>query len=78
MEVLQGAGLLLWNQSRQQWLANKKPQNRPQVREPSIRCLTFSVSYTEHINISAQPFFILRIPLVVDILVSTMGENSVA
>lgn len=56
MEVLQGAGLLLWNQSRQQWLANKKPQNRPQVREPSIRCLTFSVSYTEHINIPAQPF----------------------
>ncbi|XP_011039693.1 PREDICTED: uncharacterized protein LOC105136159 isoform X2 [Populus euphratica] len=29
-------GLLLWNQTRQQWLGNKKTQNRTQVREPTI------------------------------------------
>nr|XP_034916475.1 uncharacterized protein LOC118050281 isoform X1 [Populus alba] len=29
-------GLLLWNQTRQQWLGNKKTQNRTQVREPMI------------------------------------------
>ncbi|KAG6739287.1 hypothetical protein POTOM_056878 [Populus tomentosa] len=31
------ASLLLWNQTRQQWLGNKKTQNRKQVREPTIR-----------------------------------------
>ncbi|XP_034917731.1 uncharacterized protein [Populus alba] len=34
-------GLLLWNQTRQQWLGNKKTQNRKQVREPTISGLTF-------------------------------------
>ncbi|XP_030534235.2 uncharacterized protein LOC115743544 isoform X3 [Rhodamnia argentea] len=29
-------GLLLWNQTRQQWTANKGTQNRTQVREPKI------------------------------------------
>ncbi|KAJ6354644.1 hypothetical protein OIU77_005281 [Salix suchowensis] len=29
-------GLLLWNQTRQQWVGNKKTQNRKQVREPTI------------------------------------------
>uniref|UniRef100_A0A6M2EV87 Gag1-like clamp domain-containing protein n=1 Tax=Populus davidiana TaxID=266767 RepID=A0A6M2EV87_9ROSI len=29
-------GVLLWNQTRQQWLGNKKTQNRKQVREPTI------------------------------------------
>ncbi|KAJ6382974.1 hypothetical protein OIU77_031410 [Salix suchowensis] len=29
-------GLLLWNQTRQQWLGNKKTQNRTRVREPMI------------------------------------------
>ncbi|XP_050268435.1 uncharacterized protein LOC126712933 isoform X3 [Quercus robur] len=30
-------GLLLWNQTRQQWLGNKRSQSHPQVREPKIR-----------------------------------------
>ncbi|GMY29304.1 DUF4050 domain-containing protein [Fagus crenata] len=29
-------GLLLWNQTRQQWLGNKRSQSRPQVRDPRI------------------------------------------
>ncbi|KAK8645202.1 hypothetical protein V6N13_119045 [Hibiscus sabdariffa] len=31
------AGLLLWNQTRQQWLGNKKPEKRMQPREPTIK-----------------------------------------
>ncbi|KAJ9702581.1 hypothetical protein PVL29_004359 [Vitis rotundifolia] len=29
-------GLLLWNQTRQQWIGNQKSQNRTQVQEPRI------------------------------------------
>ncbi|KAK4274436.1 hypothetical protein QN277_017655 [Acacia crassicarpa] len=29
-------GLLLWNQIRQQWIGNKKPEKKTQVREPKI------------------------------------------
>ncbi|XP_024024574.1 uncharacterized protein LOC21394875 isoform X2 [Morus notabilis] len=29
-------GLLLWNQTRQQWLGNKSSQNKMQIREPRI------------------------------------------
>ncbi|KAF9662135.1 hypothetical protein SADUNF_Sadunf18G0021700 [Salix dunnii] len=35
-EAVLTVGLLLWNQTRQQWLGNKKTQNRKQVREPTI------------------------------------------
>ncbi|XAR70970.1 hypothetical protein NMG60_11028028 [Bertholletia excelsa] len=31
-------GLLLWNQTRQQWTVNKKSDNRTQVREPKLSC----------------------------------------
>lgn len=32
------AGLLLWNQSRQHWVGNKKSDNRThQVREPKLK-----------------------------------------
>ncbi|CAK9162216.1 unnamed protein product, partial [Ilex paraguariensis] len=30
-------GLLLWNQTRQQWLGSKKSNNRTQLREPKLR-----------------------------------------
>ncbi|RVW54047.1 hypothetical protein CK203_080380 [Vitis vinifera] len=33
-------GLLLWNQTRQQWIGNQKSQNRKQVQEPRIRSET--------------------------------------
>ncbi|KAL0016388.1 hypothetical protein SO802_003457 [Lithocarpus litseifolius] len=29
-------GLIIWNQTRQQWLGNKRSQSHPQVREPRI------------------------------------------
>ncbi|XP_030488528.2 uncharacterized protein LOC115705348 isoform X1 [Cannabis sativa] len=29
-------GLLLWNQSRQRWIGNKKPDNRPPQRDPKL------------------------------------------
>ncbi|XP_043810649.1 uncharacterized protein LOC110610953 [Manihot esculenta] len=34
---LLNAGLLLWKQTRQQWLANKRSPNNTQVQEPTIR-----------------------------------------
>lgn len=36
-----GAGLLLWNQTRQQWVGNKGSNKRPQVQEPRLRWLNF-------------------------------------
>ncbi|KAF1858622.1 hypothetical protein Lal_00044655 [Lupinus albus] len=30
------AGLLLWNQIRQQWVGNKKSESRNEIREPRI------------------------------------------
>ncbi|KAK9279259.1 hypothetical protein L1049_012937 [Liquidambar formosana] len=31
-------GLLLWNQTRQQWIGNRRPQNRTKVPEPRLSC----------------------------------------
>ncbi|KAK9207907.1 hypothetical protein WN944_000256 [Citrus x changshan-huyou] len=72
MEVLQGAGLLLWNQTRQQWLANKKPQNRPQVREPSI---SWNASYESLLGTNKP--FPQRVPLaeMVDFLVDVWEQE---
>ncbi|KAK2978930.1 hypothetical protein RJ640_021129 [Escallonia rubra] len=36
--------LLLWNQTRQQWIGNKGSQKRTQAREPRLRWLFFTVS----------------------------------
>ncbi|KAH9760672.1 hypothetical protein KPL70_000233 [Citrus sinensis] len=72
MEVLRGAGLLLWNQTRQQWLANKKPQNRPQVREPSI---SWNASYESLLGTNKP--FPQRVPLaeMVDFLVDVWEQE---
>lgn len=40
------AGLLLWNQTRQQWLGNKRLQSHPKGREPRIRWITSIDFYT--------------------------------
>ncbi|KAL6996610.1 hypothetical protein U1Q18_006740 [Sarracenia purpurea var. burkii] len=38
-------GLLLWNQTRQQWIGNKKHENRAhQLREPRLRSVALFVS----------------------------------
>ena len=36
-------GLLLWNQTRQQWLGNKRSEKQAQLREPTIRLVIFIV-----------------------------------
>ncbi|XP_012076571.1 uncharacterized protein LOC105637641 isoform X1 [Jatropha curcas] len=45
-------GLLLWKQTRQQWLANKRSPNKKQVREPTIR---WNATY-ENLLGSNKPF----------------------
>ncbi|KAF8034635.1 hypothetical protein BT93_C0829 [Corymbia citriodora subsp. variegata] len=45
-------GLLLWNQTRQQWTANKGTQNHKQVREPKI---SWNASYESLLG-SSKPF----------------------
>ncbi|CAI0415075.1 unnamed protein product [Linum tenue] len=51
---LLAAGLLLWNQTRQQWLANKLSQSKtkPQAREPTI---SWNASYDSLLG-SNKPF----------------------
>lgn len=52
-----GAGLLLWNQTRQRWVDNKNQSNkRHQVRDPKIRLADYSYS-------DAVPFMLLCAPL---------------
>ncbi|KAF7139529.1 hypothetical protein RHSIM_Rhsim07G0157600 [Rhododendron simsii] len=46
------ASLLLWNQTRQQWTANKTSQNSAQVREPK---LSWNASY-ENLLGTSKPF----------------------
>lgn len=45
-------GLLLWNQTRQQWTANKSSQHSAQVREPK---LSWNASY-ENLLGTSKPF----------------------
>ncbi|XP_044471693.1 uncharacterized protein LOC123200545 isoform X2 [Mangifera indica] len=65
-------GLLLWNQTRQQWLANKSSQNRKEVLEPTI---SWNASYESLLGTSkpfAQP-----VPLaeMVDFLVDVWEQE---
>nr|DAD27171.1 TPA_asm: hypothetical protein HUJ06_028639 [Nelumbo nucifera] len=39
-------GLLLWNQTRQQWVGNRRSENRTQqVQEPRLRCESYPLLY---------------------------------
>lgn len=39
MQISLDAGLILWNQTRQRWVGNKKSENQTkQPREPKLRC----------------------------------------
>ncbi|XP_010526213.1 PREDICTED: uncharacterized protein LOC104803836 isoform X2 [Tarenaya hassleriana] len=51
-------GLILWNQSRQQWLSGKNSRKQPQVREPAI-----SWNTTYESLLSTNKPFPRRIPL---------------
>ncbi|XP_025012507.1 uncharacterized protein LOC8259455 isoform X2 [Ricinus communis] len=65
-------GLLLWKQTRQQWLANKKSPNKTQVREPT---LSWNATY-ENLLGTNKPFP-RRIPLaeMVDFLVDVWEQE---
>ncbi|CAK7353680.1 unnamed protein product [Dovyalis caffra] len=65
-------GLLLWNQTRQQWFGNKKPQNKTQVREPTI---SWNATYESLLG-SNKPFS-RPIPLaeMVDFLVDVWEQE---
>ncbi|XP_044464750.1 uncharacterized protein LOC123195174 isoform X1 [Mangifera indica] len=65
-------GLLLWNQTRQQWLANKSSQSRKQVQEPTI---SWNASYESSLGTSkpfAQP---VPLPETVDFLVDVWKKE---
>ncbi|KAJ0089578.1 hypothetical protein Patl1_12459 [Pistacia atlantica] len=64
--------LLLWNQTRQQWLANKSSQNRKQVLEPTI---SWNASYESLLGTSKpfpQP---VPLPEMVDFLVDVWEQE---
>ncbi|XP_050219971.1 uncharacterized protein LOC126670313 isoform X1 [Mercurialis annua] len=65
-------GLLLWKQSRQQWLSNKKLPNKTQVREPTI---SWNATYESLLGTSKP--FPQRIPLaeMVDFLVDVWEQE---
>ncbi|KAJ4707891.1 DUF4050 family protein [Melia azedarach] len=65
-------GLILWNQMRQQWLGNKKSQDRTQVREPTI---SWNASYESLLGTNKP--FAQRVPLpeMVDFLVDVWEQE---
>lgn len=66
-------GLLLWNQNRQQWIGNKKDENRPkQVLEPR---LSWNATYESLLGSNKR--FAQRVPLaeMVDFLVDIWEQE---
>ncbi|KAG8636326.1 uncharacterized protein LOC110603134 isoform X2 [Manihot esculenta] len=65
-------GLILWKQTRQQWLANKRSPNRNQAREPAI---SWNATYESLLGIN-KPFH-RPIPLreMVDFLVDVWEQE---
>ncbi|GMI92489.1 hypothetical protein like AT5G25360 [Hibiscus trionum] len=59
-------GLLLWNQTRQQWLGNKEPEKRVQPREPTIKWNTIYDSLHGDYKSFPHP---IPLPEMVDFLV---------
>lgn len=65
-------GFLLWNQMRQQWIGNKKPQKRTQIREPR---LSWNATY-ESILGTNKPFSQpVPLPEMVDFLVDIWEQE---
>ncbi|KAL3825100.1 hypothetical protein ACJIZ3_021129 [Penstemon smallii] len=59
-------GLLLWNQSRHQWVGNRKPQSRKKVVEP---VLSWNVSYDSLLGTGKRFPQPIPLPEMVDFLV---------
>ncbi|KAJ4839321.1 hypothetical protein Tsubulata_018135 [Turnera subulata] len=72
MNGLLDVGLLLWNQTRQQWIGNKKPQKRTQLREPTI---SWNATYESLLGTNKP--FARRVPLpeMVDFLVDVWEQE---
>lgn len=66
-------GLLLWNQTRQQWVANKKPDNHSQqIREPR---LSWNATY-DSLLVTNKPFAQpIPLPEMVDFLVDIWEQE---
>ncbi|KAM1200843.1 hypothetical protein FF1_017203 [Malus domestica] len=65
-------GLLLWNQTRNQWLANKRPQRQKQLREPRI---SWNATY-ESLLSTNKPFpQPIPLPEMVDFLVDIWEQE---
>lgn len=67
-------GLLLWNQTRQQWLGNKRSQPRTQLREPTI---SWNATY-ESLLSTNKPFRRpIPLPEMIDFLVDIWEQEGV-
>ncbi|XP_009355738.2 uncharacterized protein LOC103946700 isoform X2 [Pyrus x bretschneideri] len=65
-------GLLLWNQTRNQWLANKQPQRQKELREPRI---SWNATY-ESLLSTNKPFpQPIPLPEMVDFLVDIWEQE---
>ncbi|KAK0570946.1 hypothetical protein LWI29_008846 [Acer saccharum] len=65
-------GFLLWNQTRQQWLANKKPRDRTQVREPTI---SSNATYEDLLGTNKPFSKPIHLPEMVDFLVDVWEQE---
>lgn len=65
-------GLLLWNQSRQQWLSNKKPRDQKQVREPTI---SWNSTYESLLGTNKRFSQPIPLPEMVDFLVDVWEQE---
>ncbi|KAH0664223.1 hypothetical protein KY284_029154 [Solanum tuberosum] len=65
-------GLLLWNQTRQQWCGNKTPQKRASVREPKLSADTSYETLLGTNKLFPQP---IPLPEMVDFLVDVWEQK---
>jgi hypothetical protein len=65
-------GFLLWNQTRQQWLANKKSESQLQTQEPMISCYATYASLLGTNKPFANP---IHLPEMIDFLVDAWEQE---
>ncbi|KAG5601542.1 hypothetical protein H5410_032912 [Solanum commersonii] len=65
-------GLILWNQTRQQWRGNKTPQKNASVGEPKLSLYTSYEMFLETNKLFPQP---IPLPEMVDFLVDVWEQE---
>nr|XP_011459179.1 PREDICTED: uncharacterized protein LOC101311349 isoform X1 [Fragaria vesca subsp. vesca] len=65
-------GLLLWNQTRQQWVGNKKSQPRTQLREPTI---SWNATYDSLLSTNKRFQRPIPLPEMIDFLVDIWEQE---